>query len=268
MLHQITPLILTLNEAPNLDRVLQKLHWADDVVVVDSFSSDRTLEILSHYPQVRWVQRRFDSHAQQWNFGIEQVTTPWVLSLDADYVLSDELIEEMRHLTPSDDCQGYFVAFRYCVLGKPLRGTLLPPRQVLFRAHARYDDDGHTQLLRTEGTVQYLRSMIDHDDRKPLSRWLWAQDRYMKLEVTKLLNTPSPQLSQGDRLRKDTVLAPLAVLIYCLVLKGGLLDGWRGLFYAAQRVLAELLLLIYLIEARQAEEAQRERASEIFQETP
>src|SRR5438105_153618 len=61
----ITPLILTYNEEANIDRVLQKLTWADEVVVIDSFSSDKTLEIISRYPRVRVVQRAFDHFADQ-----------------------------------------------------------------------------------------------------------------------------------------------------------------------------------------------------------
>src|ERR1041385_6340109 len=100
MLDQITPLVLTYNEAPNIGRTLEKLSWAKEVVVVDSFSTDETLEIIRKFPQVRLVQRKFDNHTAQWNFGLAQVRTDWVLSLDADYVLSEELIHEIRVLKP------------------------------------------------------------------------------------------------------------------------------------------------------------------------
>ena len=88
MLEQITPLILTYNEAPNIGRTLENLSWARDVVVVDSFSDDETLEIAASFPNVRVVQRVFDSHRNQWEFGLREteIQTPWVLALDADYV--------------------------------------------------------------------------------------------------------------------------------------------------------------------------------------
>ena len=74
-LSTITPLILTYNEAPNIDRTLASLTWASRIVVIDSQSTDATLAILSRYPQVEVFQRPFDTHAQQWNYGLEQVTT-------------------------------------------------------------------------------------------------------------------------------------------------------------------------------------------------
>jgi glycosyltransferase involved in cell wall biosynthesis len=253
MLNQITPLILTYNEAANLDRTLQKLTWAKEIVIIDSHSSDETVAIAQHYTQVRLLQRKFDTHANQWNYGLSQVATPWVLSLDADYVLSDALIAEIAKLSGSPPIAGFFIPFQYCVFGKPLRCTILPPRQALFlNAQATYIDDGHTQLLKVEGASAMLKSSIYHDDRKPFSRWLWAQDRYMILEVQKLAETRSRDLSWGDRIRKTKILAPFAILVYCLILKGGILDGWHGFYYAFQRVLAEIMLAIRLIEHEQS----------------
>lgn len=250
MLNEITPLILTYNEAPNIDRTLQHLTWAEKIVVIDSFSTDETLEILHSYVQVQVFRLKFDTHAKQWNYGLQQIKSPWVLSLDADYIITDELTAEIKSLPADGDIDGYFAFFKYCVFGKPLRGTILPPRQILFRQEkAIYIDDGHTQLLEINGKSGMLSSYIHHDDRKPLSRWLWAQDRYMVIEAKKILETANSELSLGDRIRKQKVLAPFIVLFYCLIVKGGIFDGWHGWYYALQRILAETLLAIHLIEA-------------------
>ncbi len=247
-LDTIAPLILTYNEAPNIDRTLRQLTWAKEIIVIDSYSEDDTLEILKSYPHVKVFQRKFDTHTNQWNYGLDRVESEWVLSLDADYVLADSPIETFNLLTDSD-INGYFIPFKYCVFGKPLRGTILPPRLALFKkASATYIDDGHTQLLKLEGRSSQLNYYIHHDDRKPLGRWLWAQDRYMVIESKKLLETPDRELSWGDRIRKRKVFAPFIILIYCLIVKGGILDGWQGWYYAFQRTLAELLLSIHIIE--------------------
>jgi glycosyltransferase involved in cell wall biosynthesis len=263
MLDQITPLLLTYNESPNINRALQHLAWAKRIVVIDSYSTDNTLEILAAFPQVAVLQRHFDTHANQWNYGLANVESEWVLSLDADYVLTDELLLEIQTLVSNPAIHGYFAQFKYCVLGKPLRGTLLPPRQVLFRKlQSTYVDDGHTQRLVVEGKSGQLSSYIYHDDRKSLSRWLWAQDGYMAIEAKKLIETPWSKLSWGDRIRKQKILAPWMILIYCLILKGGILDGWRGWYYAFQRVLAEILLSIWLIEAEQLSKTRSEKSIE------
>ena len=159
------------------------------------------------------------------------------------------MLIEIENLTIENSVNGYFISFKYCVFGKPLRGAILPPRQALFRkSQAVYIDDGHTQLLQVDGLSRSLEKTIYHDDRKPLSRWLWAQDRYLKIEAEKLSTTSWSDLSWGDRIRTLKFLAPFIILFYCLILKGGVLDGWRGWYYAFQRMLAEMLLSLRLIE--------------------
>ncbi|OYD99152.1 glycosyl transferase [Nostoc sp. 'Peltigera membranacea cyanobiont' 213] len=250
MLERITPLILTYNESPNIHRAIDRLTWAKKIIVIDSYSDDDTVEILQNYPQVEVFYRKFDSFANQCNYGLSKIDTFWVLSLDADYILSQELINEIKYLPEEAEINSYIIPFKYCIFGKPLRGTLLPPRKVLYQPKkAIYQDDGHAHRVIVEGTSKQLLACIYHDDRKPLSRWLWAQDRYMVIEAKKLLETPKGELSLGDRIRKQKILAPWIVLIYCLIFKGGIFDGWHGWYYALQRVLAEILLAIRLIEA-------------------
>jgi glycosyltransferase involved in cell wall biosynthesis len=251
MLEKITPLILTYNEAPNIDRTLQQLRWAKEIIIIDSFSTDETLEIISSYSQVKVIQHPFESFASQCNFGLSKVETEWVLSLDADYVLSQELIDEIKLISALSDIDAYIVPFKYCVYGKPLRGTLYPSRKVLYRKNKGiYENDGHAHRVTINGNIQPLEHYIYHDDRKLLGRWLWAQDRYMVIEAKKLLETPDRELSWGDRIRKQKIIAPFIIFIYCLVIKGGIFDGWQGWYYAFQRTLAELLLSIHLIEAK------------------
>jgi glycosyltransferase involved in cell wall biosynthesis len=251
MLSNITPLILTFNEAPNIARTLSKLGWASDVVIVDSMSTDRTREVAtSAHPGVRWFERPFTTHAEQWNFGLTStgIKTDWVLALDADFVLTDQLVEELQSLSP-DSAHGYIASFVYCINGHPLRGTVYPPVTVLYRRDsAHYVDDGHTQRVRVNGQVRPLLHGIRHDDRKPLAHWLASQSRYMRIEAEKLERTPSASLSLIDRVRKMIVVAPAAMFLYCLIGKGGILDGTAGLYYALQRATAELILSLNLID--------------------
>ena len=251
MLEQITPLILTYNEAPNIARTLEQLRWARDIVVVDSFSDDGTVEIVSGFPQVRIYQREFDSHEKQWNFGLKEtgVNSEWVLALDADYYLTDEFLAEVEALSAGPDIKGYRAKFIYCVNGKRLISGIYPSVTLLYRpGAAAYVGDGHTQKLVLEGRIENLRSPILHDDRKSLSRWFQAQSRYTKLEADKLLPSDPTSLSWTDRVRRWRVIAPPAMLFYCLILRGGILDGWAGFYYAFQRALAELMLSLYLLE--------------------
>jgi glycosyltransferase involved in cell wall biosynthesis len=251
MLEEITPVILTFNEEANIRRTLSRLHWAREIVVVDSYSTDSTLKILGEYKNVRLCQRAFDTHANQWKFAVKEtgIVSEWVLALDADYVLSDALISELASLRESRDINGYLVSFRYCSLGSPLRGSLYPPIIALYRNRcATYTQDGHTQRVCIEGKTARLNGSIFHDDRKSLLHWIVAQNRYMDLESEILLHEQTPKLSR--RVRKWFLVSPFVVFFYCLIVKGGILDGIPGHYYAFQRLIAELLLSLKLMEKR------------------
>ena len=248
----VTPLILTYNEKENIGRTVAALAWAREIVLLDSFSTDDTVALArAAHPHVRVVERRFDDHTSQWNFGVDQVRTPWVLTLDADYELSPELSEEIRALQPDERAAGYAAGFRFRVFGRPLRANVYPPRTVLFRRdRARYRRDGHTQLLQADGPVHALAGPIYHDDRKPLSRWLQSQDRYMVIESRHLLDAPAATLSRQDRVRRAGY-APAAMFLYLLFAKRLVLDGWPGWYYVFQRTLAETLLALRLLTERE-----------------
>ena len=252
MLNQITPLILTYNEEANIARTLSKLTWARNVVIVDSNSSDGTrAAAVAQHPGVKWFDRAFTQHSEQWNFGLEQtgIETEWVLALDADFVLTDALVDELARLAPDPDVGGYEASFVYCISGEPLRGAAYPPVVVLYRrAAGKYHQDGHTQRVRVAGAVKPLLHPILHDDRKPLSRWIASQIQYMRLEAEKLESTPASELTLADRARRMIVVAPPLMFLYCLIAKGGILDGWRGVYYALQRTTAELILSLNIID--------------------
>jgi len=255
MLDQITPLILTYNEAPNIARTLDSLRWASEIVVVDSFSTDGTARIAAAYENVRVVQRVFDCHRNQWQFGLKEtgITTEWVLALDADYIVTAELLNEIQDLTPREKTAGYRARFIYCISGKRLHSGIYPPVTVLYRvSKADYIQDGHTQRVSLNGGIEELRSPILHDDRKPLRRWFESQKRYTKLEAQKLRAAHRSELSSLDRLRRWPLIVPPLALFYCLVVRAGILDGWAGFYYAFQRTIAELMLSLYLIDNRRS----------------
>jgi glycosyltransferase involved in cell wall biosynthesis len=251
VLEDITPIVLTHNEAPNIARTLARLSWARDIVVVDSYSDDETVALARRYAQVRLFQREFDSHARQWQFALKQtgISTNWVLALDADYLVPEALIDELDYLKPSSAVSGYRASFVYVVHGRQLHGSAYPPVTVLYRRQrAEYIQDGHTQRVSIDGRVESLRVPMLHDDRKSFDRWLESQRRYMKLEAEKLARTSWLELGWEDRVRKMKGLAPLAMAVHCSFVRGAIFDGVPGLYYTLQRVFSEVLLLLELIE--------------------
>ena len=257
-LAEITPLVLTYNEAPNIGRCLERLQWASRLVVVDSESADDTGTLAGRFSNAAVVARRFDDHTSQWNFGVQQCGTNWILALDADYMLCPGFEQELAALTPADKVDAYYARFRYVIAGQPLRGSLYPPRAVLFRKdRCTYRQDGHTQLLHIPGETAFLTTPIDHDDRKSLSRWVVSQDKYAQLEVTKLASQSPSSLRIQDKLRLALFPAPLLALFYTLIVKQAMLDGWRGWYYALQRMMAESILSLRLLEKRWESERKR-----------
>ena len=250
MLDQITPLILTRDEEPNIARTLGQLSWAHEVLVVDSLSSDATVEIATRFPNVRVLQRAFDDHASQWTFGQQQVRTPWFLALDADYFVPDEFTRELSVLEPGS-LRAYRAAFRYAVNGRPLRASLYPPRVVLAaKSHSSFWLDGHTQRIAVDGDVGNLRTPLVHDDRKSFRSFLERQKRYMVQEAEKLRLRDPRSLGLAGRVRKLVIVAPFAVVIHTLFVKGLILDGRAGLRYAWERFVAELMLSRELLRRR------------------
>ncbi len=250
MLADITPVILTYNEAANIGRSLERLTWAREVVIVDSGSTDETLAIAAGFANVRTVVRPFDSHARQWRFAVEEtgIVSDWVLRLDADYRVEPALRDEIAGLAPAAGTAACEIAFTYCIDGRPLRASLYPALPVLFRrGRGRFVQDGHTEKLRIDGPVVKLANRLLHDDRKSLERWLQSQSRYQAQEAEKLSTRSWAELSWPDRIRRTRFLGPFAVAVHCLFVKGLIFDGAAGLLYTAQRVTADLILSMHLM---------------------
>ncbi len=257
MLEKITPVILTFNERENIARTLGCLDWARDIVVVDSFSTDETVSIVRQFPNARLFQRRFEQHADQWNFAIREtgVASEWILALDADYIVPREFAKELEAASPGPDCNGFVASFIYCVFGLPLRGSLYPDGVVLFRREAgRYVQSGHTQRLILSGRTEALKTRILHDDRKPLSRWLQSQHKYAVLEARHILAAKPAELRRTDQIRRLAWPAPLLVLFYVLFIKRCIMDGLPGWTYALQRTLAETVIALEIIEQSKHDE--------------
>jgi hypothetical protein len=241
-LDDITPVILTRDEEPNIGRTLGQLTWAREIVIVDSFSTDATVAIAGTFPNVRLVQRAFDEHAKQWTHALQQVRTAWFLALDADHFVPGDFVRELAALETAG-VRGFRAPFRYAVNGKVLRTSLYPPRVVLaMKAHATFWQDGHTQRIAIDGETGMMSTAIIHDDRKSFRSFLERQRRYMRAEAEKLRALDPRSLGLTGRVRKLIVVAPLAVLVQTLFVKGLILDGTAGLRYAWERFVAELML--------------------------
>ena len=258
MIDQVTPVILAGDEEANIARTLGQLSWARQVIVCDSHSKDATVEIARRFPNVRVVRRPLDNLADQWTFAVSEARTPWVLTLDADYFVPDAAAREIASLSPAAGIGGYEASFVYAIGGRPLRASLYPPRAVLLRRdRSSFYMDGHTQRVRVEGEVEKLHEKLVHDDRKPMSRLIARQRRYMRDEARKLREADPTTLNTASKIRKLIVVAPVVVPLYTLFAKGLILDGWRGIQYTFERTVAEIMLSIELLKRGGARSSDR-----------
>jgi glycosyltransferase involved in cell wall biosynthesis len=250
MINHITPVLLTYNEEQNIARTLSHLAWAKDIVVLDSGSTDRTVSILTNFSNVRMFNRPFDTHAKQWRYAIEetQIATDWILRLDADYQMTDALVSELAQLDPDAPVSAYRVGFDYAIFSRKLVSSLYPPNTILLRKGCfSIWDKGHTEAWDVAGPVVTLNARIIHDDWKPTGQWLIGQARYMQRELEWFRVRNSGLIRW---LRLSPPLMPIAVFLYCLFGKGLLFNGRAGVFYALQRMVAEAVLSLMVLESK------------------
>lgn len=253
----ITPVILTLNEEPNIERTLNALRWASRVVIVDSGSTDRTAEIAQSFPNVAWHERPFDAHARQWGHAVREtnIDTDWALALDADMVVSTGLIDEMEQQFFPRSYTGGIVSFTYCCCGRDLFGSLYPPDLRVFRPDAVViKQDGHTQRFSVAGETYRFKTKIVHDDRKPLERWVQGQLNYSLLEQRRMSGASSGSLKS---LVRKMGLSPALAGIGAYIRAGGPLKGTAALQYAYERLTFEALLAMRLLREDNSETLSR-----------
>lgn len=263
--------ILTYNEETEIAACIESALMCEDIVVVDSFSSDRTVEIAQNYP-VRVEQHIFESHGRQRTWMLKEVTTKfdWVYILEADERLTPELIEECQHTIKSPEHIGYYVAERVMFMGKWIRYSTQYPRYQmrLFRKDSVwFDDYGHTEREVCNGSTGFLKETYPHyTSGKGFSRWLEKHNRYSTDEAKETLK----QLEQGKlnlgtlflgpseverrRALKDLSLRlplrPVLRFFYMYFLLLGILDGKAGFTWCMLQAFYEYLITLKIWELK------------------
>lgn len=275
--------ILTYNEqldiGPCLDSALDA--GADDIIVVDSFSRDRTPEIVKHYSQshpVRLVQHAFESHGRQRTWMLREVPAKysWIYILEADERMTPALFEECRQTiqtlgqtlgqtpAPTPEPVGFYAAERVMFMGQWIRRSTQYPRyqlRLLRPDRVWFDDYGHTEREVCDGPTGFLQETYPHyTSGKGLSRWIEKHNRYSTDEAIETLR----QLQSGEvdwsalfwgkteverrRALKNLSLRlpfrPVVRFIYMYILLGGCWDGRAGLRWCLLQAFYEYLIVL------------------------
>jgi glycosyltransferase involved in cell wall biosynthesis len=218
--------ILTLNEERNISECIASIRNADEIIVVDSGSTDRTRE-LAAAAGARVVERPMTDFADQRNHANGLVTSDWVLHLDADERATPALIQEIRHVSATGSSDGYWVPTLTYIFGKALlHGGWYPQWHMRLqrRGSATWGKSVHEGAA-INGPVGRLHEPIVHHSHTDISAFIRKLDRYTTLEA-KGANGSTVGLS----LR--AVLEPGPYFVYKYVVQRGFLDGWRGLTMA------------------------------------
>lgn len=229
--------IVTLNEEENLPRTLASVKWADEIVVVDSGSTDRTVEIARRFGATV-IERPWPGFAAQKNFAISQCTGTWILSLDADEELSTELQIQIRTLLPTNPpLDAFYLSRRNLFLGRWVKhGSFYPDRVLrLFRRTAanfdhipHFEDRPVHETVTFDGAAETLDYDIIHHAYPTLSSYIEHMDRYSSLGAEILATKTRPSGAWLPFITR-ILLVPQLTFFWNYFVRLGFLDGREGL---------------------------------------
>ena len=259
--HKLTAIILTFNEEENIGRCLESIQSRCHVIIVDSFSSDKTLDIASKFG-VEVIQHAYENHCAQWNWVLDNVEihTEWIFALDADFVITQDLWHriELFLATEEVDYNGFYVIHRYVFWGQPIRfGGIKRYWLVGLRKGCGRGDESDMVDFRFNVTGKtrripgkFVSSNVNDSD---ISFWMRKQDKFsLRLAVEEemrnrnLLNWSGKKSLMGNTdekfkvyrdawMRLPLFIRPILFFIYRYFIALGFLDGIGGFLYHFQQ---------------------------------
>jgi glycosyltransferase involved in cell wall biosynthesis len=226
----ISAYIIAFNEAEKIEAALRSLHWADEIVVADSYSTDGTLAICARYG-ARVVQVPFEGFGKLRNCALDALTGDWVFSLDADERCTAAAAAEIRAtVARTDAADAYWVPRRNFVFGRWMRHSGYTPDfrqpQLFRRGKLRYTEDAVHETFTLQGRLGTLREPIAQIPFRDLAQMLHKMQRYSTLGTERLRARQAPASMAGALLHGS------AAFLRHYVFQLGFLDGWAGFIIA------------------------------------
>ena len=227
--------LMTKNEEGRLARCLDPVKgWADEIVVIDDESADRTVEIAKQYTPKVFVHKSHDNHDGQWNLGSEKASSEWILHIDADEIITPALKSAIdRQLAQAGGVDAYELIRLNYFLGRPMRhGGWRHKHRILFRrSKARCAGRGIHVRLQVDGKTGFLDAEIEHYPFSSLSQFIDRQNHYTTVESAVLLKEKGKL--PWKAVRRQMALRPLELFWKSYVKQGAWRDGPVGFFFAA-----------------------------------
>jgi len=244
----VSLIVITLNEEDNLRRCLESTAGVGEIIVVDSFSSDKTVEIAGNFNALVY-QREFISNAHQKNWAIEKATKEWILILDADESLSPELRDELERELISPRADGYWVRRKNEFMGRNIRFCGWNKDKVLrfFRSgKGKYNDRFVHEKLILNGKVSIFNSYLFHKSYKSVSDYIERMRKYSLWGAKDLYN-------KGKFWFPGIIINPLWRFVRMYFLQLGFLEGKAGFVLCSTAAVSVFFKYVYLVELYMSE---------------
>jgi len=224
-IQKLTAIVPTLNEAENIEQVIDNLRFADEIIIIDSFSTDKTIELASQ-KNVKVIQRNFDDFSTQKNFALQQAKYDWIFILDADERISEGLqFEIIEKLSQQHPYHGFWIPRKNYFLNKPVKHSGWQNDKVLrlFNKNTcRYNGKLVHEEIECKGKVGQLKSSINHHTYKNYDDYLKKIKNYSRLKALELYKKNiRPNLFYH-------YVKPVYRFIYHYIITFGFLDGKTG----------------------------------------
>ncbi len=250
----LSALIITKNEEDVIGHCLDLLQWTDERVVIDSGSTDATCEIARAHG-ARVIHNDWPGYGAQRNFGGEQCRGDWILAVDADEEVTPDLAKAIQDTVSSDpECEVFNIRRVELLFGKQLRfGASLHYLPRLYRSHFEWDNRPvHESLVLGNYSAGRIPGVLLHHSHRDLHQRMCKHNQYSTLKA-EMINARRRPVSLAT-----AVAHGLAAFGRCLLLKGGILDGWRGIVYAMMAGHSTLLAYAKAVESNmRADQADR-----------
>lgn len=224
----ISVTIITLNEEDNLPRCLNSLlDIGDEIILVDSGSSDQTIEIAKSY-NCKIFKRSFDNFANQKNFALSKTSSDWIFSIDADEVVTPELITEIKQAVQTDKFSAFLIPRRNFILGAEIKHSRWSPDKHIWlwrKDRGRWIGEVHEEVV-INGLVGELKNAKLHYQNKTVGEFIRTNNKYSSLQAQRLI-------AQGVKFSFLRMVWEANFEFFVrFFYKLGFLDGWRGLVLA------------------------------------
>lgn len=239
---KITAIIPTLNEEIHIEEAIKSVSFADEIIVIDSFSTDDTVTLAEKY-NVKIIKRKFDDFSSQKNFAIDQAKHPWIYILDADERITLEVKEEIfEAIKNPNGFVGFYVrrTFYFCEKRVDYSGFQRDKVIRLFlKEHCRYNGLVHEKII-TKGKLGFFKNKIDHFSYRNYNHYISKMNHYAAIRASELHK-------RGDKVNIYHVLIkPPARFFIHYIIRLGFLDGFTGFLVAKTQAYGVLTRYIKL----------------------